>query len=107
LGQIAQLGLKEVPERLAGYLLPRAAKNEMTRPDLPKGQIAPTSAPSRDPVQGQKKLASRASSRRGRRVSVLDPEGLRPGRADRRPRSAPFSPRSALSSPGGYPRKCR
>ena len=79
-GQIAQLSLKEVPERLAGYLLLlRAAqgRDELTL-DLPKGQIASYLGTIPETLsRAIKKLTDQGLIEvAGSRVSVLDPEGL-------------------------------
>lgn len=79
-GQIAQLSLKEVPERLAGYLLLlRAAQNrdEVTL-DLPKGQIASYLGTIPETLsRALKKLAEQGFiETSGNKVRVLDAEGL-------------------------------
>ena len=79
-GQIAQLSLKEVPERLAGYLLLlRAAqgRDELTL-DLPKGQIASYLGTIPETLsRAIKKLTDLGLVEvAGSRVRVLDPAGL-------------------------------
>ncbi|MDP2847011.1 MAG: Crp/Fnr family transcriptional regulator [Humidesulfovibrio sp.] len=79
-GQIAQLSLKEVPERLAGYLLLlRASQNrdDLTL-DLPKGQIASYLGTIPETLsRALKKLTDQGLIEiSGNRVAVLDPEGL-------------------------------
>lgn len=79
-GQIAQLSLKEVPERLAGYLLLlRAAQHtdELVL-DLPKGQIAAYLGTIPETLsRALKKLADQGLiETSGSRVRLLDPEGL-------------------------------
>ena len=79
-GQIAQLSLKEVPERLAGYLLLlRAAqgRDELTL-DLPKGQIASYLGTIPETLsRAIKKLTDLGLVEvAGSRVRVLDPGGL-------------------------------
>ncbi len=79
-GQIAQLSLKEVPERLAGYLLLlRAAqgRDELTL-DLPKGQIASYLGTIPETLsRAIKKLTDQGLIEvAGSRVRVLDAEGL-------------------------------
>lgn len=79
-GQIAQLSLKEVPERLAGYLLLlRAAqgRDEITL-DLPKGQIASYLGTIPETLsRAIKKLSEQGLiDVSGSQVRVLDPEGL-------------------------------
>jgi len=78
--QIAQLSLKEVPERLAGYLLLlRAAQNtdDLTL-DLPKGQIAAYLGTIPETLsRALKKLAEQGLIETvGNRVRLLDPEAL-------------------------------
>jgi CRP/FNR family transcriptional regulator, dissimilatory nitrate respiration regulator len=78
--QIAQLSLKEVPERLAGYLLLlRASQNtdELVL-DLPKGQIAAYLGTIPETLsRALKKLADQGLVKiSGNRVRVLDPEAL-------------------------------
>lgn len=79
-GQIAQLSLKEVPERLAGYLLLLRASqgsDELTL-ELPKGQIASYLGTIPETLsRAIKKLTEQGLIEvSGSRVSVLDPEGL-------------------------------
>ena len=79
-GQIAQLSLKEVPERLAGYLLLLRAgqgRDEVTL-DLPKGQIASYLGTIPETLsRAIKKLSEQGLIEvSGSRVRVLDPEGL-------------------------------
>jgi len=79
-GQIAQLSLKEVPERLAGYLLLlRASQNrdDLTL-DLPKGQIASYLGTIPETLsRALKKLADQGLiETTGNRVTLLDPDGL-------------------------------
>jgi len=79
-GQIAQLSLKEVPERLAGYLLLlRASQNrdDLTL-DLPKGQIAAYLGTIPETLsRALKKLADQGLiETSGNRVTLLDPDGL-------------------------------
>jgi len=78
--QIAQLSLKEVPERLAGYLLLlRASQNtdELVL-DLPKGQIAAYLGTIPETLsRALKKLADQGLVEiSGNRVRLLDPEAL-------------------------------
>lgn len=78
--QIAQLSLKEVPERLAGYLmLLRAAQNsdDLTL-DLPKGQIASYLGTIPETLsRALKKLTDQGLiETAGNRVRLLDPEAL-------------------------------
>jgi len=78
--QIAQLSLKEVPERLAGYLLLlRAAQNsdDLTL-DLPKGQIASYLGTIPETLsRALKKLADQGLiETTGNRVRLLDPQAL-------------------------------
>ncbi len=78
--QIAQLSLKEVPERLAGYLLLlRASQNrdDLTL-DLPKGQIASYLGTIPETLsRALKKLADQGLiETSGNRVTLLDPEAL-------------------------------
>jgi len=79
-GQIAQLSLKEVPERLAGYLLLlRAAQgSDEVALDLPKGQIASYLGTIPETLsRAIKKLSEQGLIEvAGSRVSVLDPKGL-------------------------------
>ncbi len=79
-GQIAQLSLKEVPERLAGYLLllRAAQKRDDVTLDLPKGQIASYLGTIPETLsRAIKKLSEQGLIEvAGSRVSVLDPEGL-------------------------------
>jgi len=79
-GQIAQLSLKEVPERLAGYLLllRSAQKRDDVTLDLPKGQIAAYLGTIPETLsRAIKKLTEQGLIEvSGSRVSVLDPEGL-------------------------------
>ncbi len=79
-GQIAQLSLKEVPERLAGYLLLlRAAQSsdDLTL-DLPKGQIASYLGTIPETLsRALKKLADQGLiAITGNRVRVLDADAL-------------------------------
>jgi len=79
-GQIAQLSLKEVPERLAGYLLLlRAAQNsdDLTL-DLPKGQIASYLGTIPETLsRALKKLADQGLiATTGNRIQVLDADAL-------------------------------
>ncbi|SNS15184.1 CRP/FNR family transcriptional regulator, anaerobic regulatory protein [Humidesulfovibrio mexicanus] len=79
-GQIAQLSLKEVPERLAGYLLLlRAAQHtdELVL-DLPKGQIAAYLGTIPETLsRAFKKLSDQGLiETSGPSVRLLDPEGL-------------------------------
>lgn len=78
--QIAQLSLKEVPERLAGYLLLlRAAqgRDDLTL-DLPKGQIAAYLGTIPETLsRALKKLADQGFIETGgNKVRVLDAQGL-------------------------------
>ena len=80
--QIAQLSLKEVPERLAGYLLLlRATQNtdELTL-DLPKGQIASYLGTIPETLsRALKKLADQGLIEiSGNRVRLVDAEALAP-----------------------------
>ena len=79
-GQIAQLSLKEVPERLAGYLLLlRASQNrdDLTL-DLPKGQIASYLGTIPETLsRALKKLTEQGLIEiSGNRVRILDAGGL-------------------------------
>ena len=79
-GQIAQLGLKEVPARLAGYLLLLRAsqgRDDLTL-DLPKGQIAAYLGTIPETFsRALKKLAEQGLiETSGARIRILDPEGL-------------------------------
>jgi CRP/FNR family transcriptional regulator len=79
-GQIAQLSLKEVPERLAGYLLLlRASQNrdELVL-DLPKGQIASYLGTIPETLsRALKKLSEQGLiETSGNRVKLLDPDAL-------------------------------
>lgn len=78
--QIAQLSLKEVPERLAGYLLllrSAQGRDELTL-DLPKGQIASYLGTIPETLsRAIKKLTEQGLIEvLGSRVRVLDPKGL-------------------------------
>jgi CRP/FNR family transcriptional regulator len=79
-GQIAQLSLKEVPERLAGYLLLlRGAQNsDDVALDLPKGQIAAYLGTIPETLsRALKKLSDQGLiETSGSRVRVLDAEAL-------------------------------
>ncbi len=79
-GQIAQLSLKEVPERLAGYLLllRAAQKRDDVTLDLPKGQIASYLGTIPETLsRAIKKLSELGLIEvAGSHVRVLDPEGL-------------------------------
>ncbi|MDR3639830.1 MAG: Crp/Fnr family transcriptional regulator [Humidesulfovibrio sp.] len=78
--QIAQLSLKEVPERLAGYLLLlRAAQNtDALTLDLPKGQIAAYLGTIPETLsRALKKLTDQGLiETSGNRVRVIDAEAL-------------------------------
>lgn len=79
-GQIAQLSLKEVPERLAGYLLLlRASQNrdDLTL-DLPKGQIASYLGTIPETLsRALKKLTDQGLIEiSGNRVTLLNPQAL-------------------------------
>lgn len=78
--QIAQLSLKEVPERLAGYLLLlRASQNSDDLVlELPKGQIASYLGTIPETLsRALKKLAEQGLiETAGSKVKVLNPEGL-------------------------------